>query len=274
MPEGPEIRLAADSVGAAIEGSALERVFFAFTRLKAWEPSLTGRRVDSVATRGKAMLIRVGDVTIYSHNQLYGRWFTTRNRRPPNTSRQLRLGLETAAGAAWLYSASAIEVLAEGTEDTYPPLARLGPDPLDAAVTAADLRARLRAPRFSGRQLAGLYLDQGFLAGIGNYLRSEILWHARAHPAARPRDLPGSAVAALARASLLLPRRSYATRGVTRDARSAARLRAAGATRGRWRFQVFGQAGQPCPRCDEPVVREDWTSRRLYRCPACQPESR
>ena len=273
MPEGPEIRLAADKVGAAIEGRALSGVFFAFDRLKNWEASLTGCRVERVETRGKAMLIRVGGVAIYSHNQLYGRWFTTKNRRPPKTTRQLRLGLETASGAAWLYSASAIEVLAEGTEDTYPPLARLGPDPLHDEVTAADIRVRLRDRRFSGRQLAGLYLDQGFLAGIGNYLRSEILWHARVHPAARPRELPGARVAALARASLLLPRRSYATRGVTRDARSAARLRARGVPRGRWRFQVFGQAGQACPRCDEPVVREDWTGRRLYRCPACQPEA-
>lgn len=271
MPEGPEIRLAADKVGAAIEGRDLARVFFAFDRLKSWEAALTGRRVERVETRGKAMLIRVGGVAIYSHNQLYGRWFTTKNRRPPQTSRQLRLGLETASGAAWLYSASAIDVLAGGAEETYPPLARLGPDPLHPEITAADLRARLREPRFSGRRLAGLYLDQGFLAGIGNYLRSEILWHARVHPAARPGQLPGARVAALARASLLLPRRSYATRGVTRDARSAARLRTGGASRGRWRFHVFGQTGQPCPRCSEPVVREDWTSRRLYRCPVCQP---
>jgi endonuclease-8 len=272
VPEGPEIRLAADKVGAAIEGRVLSRVFFAFDRLKAWEDRLTGLPVERVDTHGKAMLIRVGDVAIYSHNQLYGRWFTSKSRRLPQTSRQLRLGLETGSGAAWLYSASSIEVLARDAEETYPPLARLGPDPLHGDVAAGALRARLRDQRFSGRRVAGLYLDQAFLAGIGNYLRSEILWHARVHPAARPRDLSGATVAALARASLLLPRRSYATRGVTRDARSAARLRAAGASRGRWRFQVFGQAGQPCPRCREPVVREDWTSRRLYRCPACQPE--
>ena len=272
MPEGPEIRLAADKVGAAIEGRVLSRVFFAFDRLKDWEKQLTGRRVDRVDTHGKAMLIRAGDAAIYTHNQLYGRWFTSKTLRPPQTSRQLRLGLETESGAAWLYSASAIEVLPEGAEEAYPPLARLGPDPLHDGVTAADLRARLRDKQFSGRRLAGLYLDQGFLAGIGNYLRSEILWHARVHPEIRPVDLSGARLAGLARASLLLPRRSYATRGVTRDARSAARLRKDGASRGRWRFQVFGQAGHPCPRCREPVVREDWTSRRLYRCPVCQPE--
>ncbi len=272
MPEGPEIRLAADKVGGVIEGHVLARVFFAFDRLKDWEKRLTGRTVDRVETRGKAMVIRVGDAAIYSHNQLYGRWFTSRTGRPPKTSRQLRLGLETAAGAAWLYSASAIEVLAGGAEDSYPPLARLGPDPLHEHLATAQVRAQLRDPRFRGRQVAGLYLDQGFLAGIGNYLRSEILWNARVHPGARPRELTAARIAGLARASLLLPRRSYPTRGVTRDARSAARLKAAGAPRRRWRFWVFGQEGRPCPRCRSPVIREDWSGRRLYRCAACQPE--
>lgn len=272
MPEGPEIRLAADQVGEAIGGRRLARVFFAFDRLKSWERRLAGCRVARVDTRGKAMLIRVGDAAIYSHNQLYGRWFVSRNGRPPSTGRQLRLGLETDSGAAWLYSASAIEVLSAAEEAVFPPLARLGPDPLHASVGPAELRSRLRSKPCRGRSVAALYLDQQFLAGIGNYLRSEILWHARVHPGARPVSLPAARIAALARASLMLPRRSYATRGVTRDARSAARLKAGGQPRGAWRFYVFGQAERPCPRCSTALVRETWTGRRLYLCPVCQPE--
>jgi endonuclease-8 len=275
VPEGPEIRLAADRVGNAIGGRELARVFFAFDRLKPWENRLTGCRVARVDTRGKAMIIRIGDAAIYSHNQLYGRWYVSpKGRRPPATGRQLRLALETDSGAAWLYSASAIEVLSPDEEAVFPPLARLGPDPLHEAVNAAHLRSRLRHQAFRGRSLAALYLDQKFLAGIGNYLRSEILWQARVHPGARPRSLPAARVAALARASLELPRRSYSTRGVTRDARSASKLKAGGLPRGRWRFYVFGQAERPCPRCGTDVVRETWTGRRLYLCPACQPDNR
>lgn len=272
MPEGPEIRLAADQVGDVLGGRQLARVYFAFDRLKAWEERLTGRRVARVETRGKAMIIRVGDAAIYSHNQLYGRWFVSPTGRRPATGRQLRLGLETGSGAAWLYSASAIEVLSAAEEAIYPPLARLGPDPLHESVDAAQLRARLRSKEFRGRSLAALYLDQGFLAGIGNYLRSEILWRARVHPGARPAQLPAARIVALAQASVSLPRRSYATCGVTRDARSAARLKAGGQPRSRWRFYVFGQPDRPCPRCGSELVREAWTGRRLYLCPVCQPE--
>ena len=58
MPEGPEIRRAADRVAAALEGRIAEEVFFAFERLKRFERELTGQRIDSVTTRGKGMLTR------------------------------------------------------------------------------------------------------------------------------------------------------------------------------------------------------------------------
>src|SRR3546814_3441858 len=49
------------------------------------------------------------------------------------------------------------------------------------------------------RSLGGLLLDQGFLAGMGNYLRSEVLFAANLLPQRRPRDLDAGERAALAR---------------------------------------------------------------------------
>ena len=37
MPEGPEIRIAADQVAKAVQGIPLDEVYFAFPRLKAYE---------------------------------------------------------------------------------------------------------------------------------------------------------------------------------------------------------------------------------------------
>ena len=38
------------------------------------------------------------------------------------------------------------------------------------------MKARLLSAKFRNRQFSGLLLDQAFLAGLGNYLRVEILW--------------------------------------------------------------------------------------------------
>lgn len=268
MPEGPEIRLAADRIAEVLEGEVVEAVSFAFPDLEPFERTLAGCRVTAVDTRGKAMLTRFDNgLTLYSHNQLYGRWFTAPRGELPETRRSLRVALHTARRSALLYSASEVDVLdAQGLDD-HPFLSRLGPDLLDEALTAGAVAQRLAEDRFRRRGLAALYLDQGFLAGLGNYLRSEILFCAGAAPTRRPMDLEDEDLQRLGRVTLELARRSYATRGITLD---ETHRMLAGRGRKRRRFWVFARAGRPCYRCGASIEREARGGRRLYRCPTCQ----
>jgi len=271
LPEGPEIRRAADRVARAVEGRQTREVWFAQRHLAPWGPRLSGREVEAVDTVGKAMLMKfAGGHTVYSHNQLYGRWQVVRRGTTPETGRQLRLAVHGPERSALLYSASEIEVIPTDALPDHPRIARLGPDPLHASTTPALIAARLGSVPFARRRLGGLYLDQAFLAGIGNYLRSEILWLARVHPDQRPVDLGPARIAALARASVTLPRRSYRTGGVTNAPAAAAATRARGLPRSRWRHFVFGQAGGACPGCGARIERVEVAGRRLYLCPACQ----
>jgi len=177
VPEGPEIRRAADRIAKVLVGERVEDAWFAFDDLKHWESELEGRRVTAIDTRGKAMLTRFdNDLTIYSHNQLYGRWYTCRRDKPPSTKRSLRVALHTRTHSALLYSASDVDVLAPEHLDEHPFLARVGPDILDPGLKPAGVASRLAEKRFRNRGLGALYLDQAYLAGIGNYLRSEILF--------------------------------------------------------------------------------------------------
>jgi len=137
MPEGPEIRRAADTIAAAIQGHEVETVSFAFERLKPWERQLAGTTVLEVATFGKAMLTRFGNgLNIYSHNQLYGRWYCGRRGEFPPWKRQLRLAIHTRSHSALLYSASDISVLRNEEVMDHPFIGKLGPDLL-ASGTAA-----------------------------------------------------------------------------------------------------------------------------------------
>ena len=107
MPEGPEIRRAADKLAAAIAGQRVTKVFFAFDHLKPYASHLRGETVCHVTARGKAILTRVSNgLTLYTHNQLYGRWLITPDGKYPDSSRQLRLAIHSGARAALLYSAS------------------------------------------------------------------------------------------------------------------------------------------------------------------------
>jgi endonuclease-8 len=272
VPEGPEIRRAADKVAAVLVGKTIEAVGFGLAHLKPFEPRLSGRTVTAVDTRGKAMLTRFDNqLTIYSHNQLYGRWYTMRRPRMPKTQRQLRVELCTATHKALLYSASDIAVLDAAGLAAHPFLRRVGPDILDRQLTRQAVIERLDAPEFRNRALGSLYLDQAFLAGNGNYLRSEILWSAGIEPLRKPASLTAAERASLAAATLSIARRSYRSGGVTVPARLAAELRAEGHAREDYRFHVFARDDKPCRRCGTTIERRTMASRRLFTCRVCQP---
>ena len=75
----------------------------------------------------------------------------------------------------------------------------------------------------------------------------------------------------LARETLAISRRSYATGGITVAPRLEATLKRAGATRGQRRFYAFSRDGKPCYQCGAEIKRRELAGRRLYLCPQCQP---
>jgi endonuclease-8 len=273
VPEGPEIRRAADRVAAALEGEAADDVFFAFDRLKPFEQELRGQLVDEVTTRGKAMLTRFAEgLSVYSHNQLYGRWYVMSNGRMPKTRRQLRFAVGAGNRRALLYSASDIEVLDRDAERDHPFLSRLGPDLLSEKPDSDEIAGRLGDRRFRGRQLGALLLDQRFVAGLGNYLRADILFEAGIHPRRRAADCSADERHRLADRMLALTRRAYRTRGVTLPDARYADLRESGATRSAARFWVYGREGQPCRVCGAVVEQATVGGRKMFWCRRCQPE--
>lgn len=271
MPEGPEIKIAADRIAKAIAFKAISEIFFAFEHLKLYEEILAKQLITGVDTRGKAMLIRFDNgLSIYTHNQLYGKWMIRQAYNYPETKRQLRLAIHNNEKSALLYSASDIEVLDENAIAIHPFLSRLGLDILDSKTTPKKVTARLLNKSFYRRRFTSLFLDQRFLAGVGNYLRSEILFVARVHPTLRPVDCSNEQISALAKAAIQVPQQSYQTQGITNDLELVRRLKEQGYTRQNYRHWVFGREDRPCYICNTSIVKEISGGRRYYFCPYCQ----
>lgn len=261
MPEGPEIRRVADQLETAIVGQPLTDVWFAFPELKTYEPALLGEQVQAIETRGKALLTHFSNgLTLYSHNQLYGVWRIVLPENQPETKRQLRVRLATAEHAILLYSASDIELLNADTLASHPFLNRIGPDVLDSTLTVEEVKQRLLSPRFSRRQFSGLLLDQAFLAGLGNYLRVEVLWLAKLLPQHRAQSLSEAQLTAFSEALLSVPRHAYRMRGTMKKYHSEAAFR----------FEVFHRQGKKCRRCGTLIEKGTLSSRPFYWCPGCQ----
>lgn len=267
MPEGPEIRRAAQAVQRGIAGQPL-RLTLAHPALAPMERALRGAIVESVSARSKAMLTRfsTGDV-LYSHNQLYGEWVVDRPDEPLR-ARAIRLVLETPAQRAVLYSTTDFAWLRHGEEDAHPYIAKLGPEVLDEATTARDIAARL--VQFPRRRIAEALLDQQVLAGLGNYLRSEIAFVAKLNPWRRLGELGDTERHRLARAVHDVTHRSFRTDGVCVPMALYRAQRQQGADFESARFFVFDRAQQPCRECGAAIERATLGGRKLFVCVACQ----
>ncbi|AZB42734.1 endonuclease VIII [Bacillus sp. FJAT-42376] len=271
MPEGPEIRRAADQIEAAVMNAPILEVFFGLEPLQEYESLFQGAQLKKIETKGKAMLIRFDNgYTVYSHNQLYGKWFIRSSYTYPKTNRQLRMAIHTEKKSALLYSASDILVMTDKEADKHPFILKAGPDLLNDEVTADELVKRFVSTSFCKRKWVSLLLDQSFIAGIGNYLRSEILFEARIHPDLRPADCSLEQLKQAAESALRLTWRSYETGGITADPELAARLKKEGVKRSSYRHWVFNREGEHCRICGAHIKKTMAASRRIYYCPDCQ----
>lgn len=271
MPEGPEIRRARDELAGVLEGQRVDDVFFAFDTLQPYQQRLTHQRIVSVESRGKAMLIHFDNAyTIYSHNQLYGRWYVALDKKIPDITRQLRLAIHVNAASAFLYSASDILVLQSHELAEHPYLAKLGLELLSPDTNESMVLDRLMAYRRSRRCLMGLLQDQSILSGMGNYLCCEVLHASGLHPENRLCYLDETQLQMLAHHCLQLTRQSYETSGVTNSLERAEEMKGQGVGFEDYRFRVYRRAGEVCYQCGGVVVKGKFCGRMGYRCEGCQ----
>ena len=273
MPEGPEIHRAANKIRKALEGMVIEDIEITVPRYSGSQQDFIGKTVNRVEARGKAMLIHFDDLVMYSHNQLYGRWTVNlKETAPKKWNRFLRVALTTKKHTCRLWSATDILLLEPWELSGHPYLSKLGPDVVIPETTVEDLIEHMNQKRFQRRRLKVLLLDQGFFAGIGNYLRSEVLFTSGLHPDRTVSSLSDEEKIRLAEQALFLSRQSYDVPGITVDLDLYDKLRSVGMSRGRARHWVFTRNGEECHNCGHLIVHTRPGRRRLDYCPHCQPE--
>ena len=150
--------------------------------------------------------------------------------------------------------------------DTVPALAaHIGRDPLDPAFDEAAFLERLRSRRTG---LKRALLDQTLASGIGNIYADEALWRSRLHWARPTETLSRAAARELLGHVREVMASSMASGGTSFDALYVDVNGESGYYDRS--LDAYGQEGRPCARCGTAIVREAWTNRSSFRCPACQ----
>lgn len=258
MPEGDTVWRAAARLREGLAGRRLTRTDF---RIPAHATlDLSGRTVDEVVSRGKHLLIRVGDASIHSHLKMEGVWHVhstgTRWRRPAH---QARVVLETDDSQAVGFALGVLEVLRREVDDEA--LAYLGPDLLGPDWDLAEAVRRVGAD--PSRPVFLALLDQRNLAGLGNEYVNELLFLSGLAPGRRVGDVPDLAGVVERGHRVLDANKDRVERSFTGSIR-----------RGEERW-VYRRERSRCRRCGTPLRTGSMgdaptTERNTFWCPHCQ----
>jgi endonuclease-8 len=239
---------------------------------------IVGATITEVVAVGKNLLIRLDNgLELRTHLRLHGAWHRYRPgerwRRAPSHATVV---IEVPEAVAVCFECPTVELFETRAQGLHPALAALGPDLLDPAFDGDEAVRRLRAPGRDDAEIGPALLDQRALAGIGNVVKSEVLFLEKVSPYRRVQDLDDAALHRLVdRARTLLlanaQRGPGAERVTTRDRGSGRPIPREPRTSGN--LWVYRRAGRPCRRCGTAILaarqgRE--LPRTTYWCPACQ----
>ena len=271
MPEGPEIRRVGDSISRVLVGKEIIESYFYYERIKDMEEIVRNKNIKEITTRGKALLIRFkNDWTMYSHNQLYGKWTVNLNSTKIESKRALRVVFKTKKHTVRLWSATDIDLLPTSKENEHLFLKKIGPDVLNELCSVQLIEERLKSKIFHKKKASTLMLDQTVLSGLGNYLRSEILFDAKIHPDDRPFDLDKERITQWAKSIKNISLLAYKTGGFTVSKAIADRNKANGEPKKSYRHAVFMRHQYECLNCMSLIERKWYGKRKLDYCPKCQ----
>jgi endonuclease-8 len=258
MPEGDTIHRAASALRTALGGKAMTR--FDAPSLVGPVPQ-AGRTIEDVESHGKHVEIAWDNgMILHTNMRLSGSWHVYRHgenwRRP---YQQMRASIENDDWVAVCFNAPLVETYRRPDKRRHPGMGGVGPDLTRPDVDLAAIARLLLAYDDGGVRIGEVLLDQRVMFGLGNVLRSEVLWSTGISPFAPVGALGERDAVRIVNTAVAQVRSNLREgRPATADVRGG--------------VAVYGRNGQGCVRCPGTVdrVRMGAHDRILYWCPSCQ----
>jgi len=282
MPELPEVETIARQLRELVVGRRISEFSSLWHRVteplpaKHFAKRLVGREITGVGRRGKFVVLELdgGEALIVSL-RMTGKLLFREASSPEDAYVRAVVGFADGTFLRFAdtrkFGRMAIVDVRDLSEEPHERVAHaplhgsLGVEPLSRRFTRRSF-AELLARR--GRAaIKPLLLDQRAIAGVGNIYAIEAIWRARIHPRRTAGSLRPLEVARLHEAIKWVLRKGIRFGGASRrdyvDARG-------NAGRMQQEFNVYGRAGEPCPRCGRAIVRTVVGGRGTFNCPRCQ----
>lgn len=270
MPELPEVEtvrrgLAPHLTGQVVTGVVVRQAHLRWPVPEALALQLPGQTIQQVERRAKYLLLRTAAGTALVHLGMTGRLCLVAADTPLRKHDHVDVLL--AGGACLRFNDSRrFGALLWTTEppERHPLLRTLGPEPFDAAFSAAYLlrRAQGRTPA-----VKTFVMDAHVVVGVGNIYANEALFAARIDPLRPAGQVTAAEWDRLVEAIQTVLAAAIHQGGTT--------LRDFVGGRGEPGYfqqylRVYDRYRAPCPVCGEPIQRCRIGQRATYYCPRCQ----
>lgn len=270
MPELPEVETTLRGVRPHLEGRAVTHFTARQSRLRQPIPEdlatrLPGQPILSITRRAKYLIVAFSDGYCLIHLGMSGSLRIVSPDTPPKPHEHWDLALDS--GQVLRYRDPrrfGLLLWATGDPAVHPLLAHLGPEPLSDRFSGTYLH-RMAQTRKSA--VKAFLMDGKVVVGVGNIYASESLFAAGISPTRAANRIALARYESLAQAVKSVLAAAIAQGGTTlRD------FTASDGSPGYFRIalQVYGRAGDPCPRCGDAIQRKVIAQRATYYCPGCQ----
>lgn len=239
MPEGPTLVILKQKT-AHFEG---HKVLEAKGNAKIDIDRLVGRKVVSLKTWGKHFLISFDDFYVRVHFLMFGSYAIDETRNA-----KIRLGLAFSNGVLNFY-ASNVKLVEGKVEDDYD----FSADVMNPDWSEPKARKKLRA--IPDEMICDALLEQDIFSGIGNIIKTEILYRARIHPESETGKIPSAKKKALFEQAVSYPQQFL-------EWKKRYELKK--------HWEAYAQ--KTCRRCNLPFVKKETgkKKRRSFFCTNCQ----
>jgi formamidopyrimidine-DNA glycosylase len=279
VPELPEVETVRQGLEKFVAGRRIDTVEVLHPRAVRrhlagaddFAAQLQGRRIDGARRRGKYLWLPLGDDALVAHLGMSGQLLVG----PPDAavSPHVRIRFTFDDGGPDLRFTDQRTfghmLVSPGGAELPSVIAHIAPDPLEPAFDPASLVARLRSRRTGIKRAL---LDQSFISGVGNIYADEALWRSKLHFARAADKLRRGEVSTLLACVRDVLTEALVAGGTTFDSLYV-NVNGESGYFERW-LNVYGRAGEPCPRCGATIRRDPFMNRSSYSCPVCQPRPR
>lgn len=223
MPEGPEVAVVARELHDFLKGIAIQTVNYD-SRSRYTKSGLIGQNhvntqgpwvVEMVESRGKKIVFVLINTTtrifFVSSLGMEGRWTMV-------PTIHCNLWLDFVDGRKLYFCDSrhfgSFEIILT-EDDLRDRIKKLGPDLLQDPITPELWLNRCRLKKWNSKPIGDVMMEQEWFCGIGNYLRSEILYASRINPHRLIESLSDSELETIRQHAIRIIREAFDAQGAT-----------------------------------------------------------